>query len=169
MPRIAASSVGCSAMSGDGGVGEQRPLTFALVIPTHQRVDLVAQAVDSALRQSRAFDQIVVVTDGIGDPATAALSDRPIELAAIDKAGVAAARNAGVALTRTDWVLLPRRRRPAASRLPRARRGRTPRIPGDRGDERRILELRLRRRTRRRVRGGDPRRVSGGEPHRARP
>src|SRR6187455_491674 len=90
-------------MSGDGGAAE-RPLTFALVIPTHQRVDLVSQAVDSALRQSRAFDQIVVVTDGIDDPATAALGDRPIELAAIDKAGVAAARNAGVALTRTDWV-----------------------------------------------------------------
>jgi glycosyltransferase involved in cell wall biosynthesis len=91
-------------MSGDDGVGEQRPLTFALVIPTYQRVDLVAQAVQSALRQSRAFDQIVVVTDGIGDPATAALSDQPIELVAIDKAGVAAARNAGVAHTRTDWV-----------------------------------------------------------------
>ena len=90
-------------MSGEGGAAE-RPLTFALVIPTHQRVDLVSQAVDSALRQSRAFDQIVVVTDGVGDPAIAALGDRPIELAAIDKAGVAAARNAGVALTRTDWV-----------------------------------------------------------------
>ena len=50
-------------MSGAESGAEPRR-SFALVIPTHRRVDLVVQAVDSALRQSRAFDQIIVVTDG---------------------------------------------------------------------------------------------------------
>lgn len=89
-----------AAMSG----GENAAPSFALVIPTHRRPDLVVQAVDSALRQTRAFDQIVIVADGLGDPALEALGDRPVEVTAIEKAGVAAARNAGVALTRTDWV-----------------------------------------------------------------
>jgi glycosyltransferase involved in cell wall biosynthesis len=78
--------------------------TFALVIPTHQRPDLVVQAVESALRQSRPFDQVIVVPDGLDDPSVAALAGYPVEVVAIEKAGVAAARNAGTAHARTDWV-----------------------------------------------------------------
>ena len=89
-------------MPGESGGGDR--LSFALVIPTHQRADLAAQAVDSALRQTRPFDQIIVVADGTDDPAVAALSGLPVELTSIAKAGVAAARNAGVALAQTDWV-----------------------------------------------------------------
>lgn len=78
--------------------------TFALVIPTHRRPDLVVQAVESAMRQTRPFDQIVVVADGLDDPAVAVLGAEPVEVTAIEKAGVAAARNAGVDAARTDWV-----------------------------------------------------------------
>ena len=78
--------------------------TFALVIPTHRRPDLVVQAVESALRQTRPFDQVVVVADGLDDPAVAVLDASPVEVVAIEKAGVAAARNAGVDRARTDWV-----------------------------------------------------------------
>jgi glycosyltransferase involved in cell wall biosynthesis len=90
-------------MTGESGAGEDR-LSFALIIPTHQRADLAAQAVDSALRQTRPFDQIIVVADGEDDPAVAALRDLPVELTVIVQAGVAAARNAGVARAWTDWV-----------------------------------------------------------------
>jgi glycosyltransferase involved in cell wall biosynthesis len=79
-------------------------LSFALVIPTHQRPDLVAQAVDSALRQTRPFDKIIVVADGVDDPAMDTLAGGQAEVTAIVKSGVAAARNAGLALSRTDWV-----------------------------------------------------------------
>lgn len=80
------------------------PSTFALVIPTHRRPDLVVQAVESALRQTRPFDQVVVVADGVDDPAVAVLQASPVDVLAIEKAGVAAARNAGVDRARTDWV-----------------------------------------------------------------
>jgi len=78
--------------------------TFSLIIPTYRRPDLAYQAAASALRQNRGFDAILVVADGRDDPALRALADLPVELVAIDHAGVAAARNAGVARARTDWV-----------------------------------------------------------------
>ncbi|GAA2032776.1 hypothetical protein GCM10009819_16040 [Agromyces tropicus] len=90
-------------MSEDRGPGDGRT-TFALVIPTHRRPDLVTQAVESALRQTRPFDQVIVVPDGVDDPAIGVLDARPIEVAPIEKAGVAAARNAGLARASTDWV-----------------------------------------------------------------
>ena len=86
---------------------EDDGLTFALVIPTHQRPDLAAQALESALRQTRPFDQIIVVADGVDDPSLSALATAvapPVELHAIEKAGVAAARNAGVERAHTEWV-----------------------------------------------------------------
>jgi glycosyltransferase involved in cell wall biosynthesis len=78
--------------------------TFALVIPTHRRPELVSQALESALRQSRPFDRIVVVPDGLDDPAIEALAGVPVEIRPIEHAGVAAARNAGTAAAGTDWV-----------------------------------------------------------------
>lgn len=86
--------------SDDGGSAA----TFALVIPTHGRPDFVVQAVESALRQERPFDRIVVVADGLADPGIVALGGWPVEVHAIPHAGVAAARNAGLALVDTDWV-----------------------------------------------------------------
>lgn len=78
--------------------------TFALVIPTHRRPELARQAVESALLQTRPFDQLIVVPDGLDDPAAVALADLPVEVHAIENAGVAAARNAGVAKAVTEWV-----------------------------------------------------------------
>ncbi|MGW9183387.1 glycosyltransferase family 2 protein [Agromyces sp. NPDC055661] len=78
--------------------------SFGLVIPTHRRPELVLQAVDSALRQIRPFDRVIVVPDGLDDPAIEALAGVPVELVPIVHAGVAAARNAGLARATTDWV-----------------------------------------------------------------
>ncbi len=90
-------------MQDDRDVDAARP-TFALVIPTHRRPGLIVQAVESALRQTRPFDQVIVVPDGLDDDAVALLDGLPIEVRAIEKAGVAAARNAGVEHARTEWV-----------------------------------------------------------------
>ncbi|MFC4139887.1 MULTISPECIES: glycosyltransferase family 2 protein [unclassified Microbacterium] len=79
-------------------------LTFALIIPTHARPEFVEQAVRSGLRQERAFDRIIVVPDGVEDPASEALAEFPVDVHPIAHAGVAAARNAGMALADTDWV-----------------------------------------------------------------
>lgn len=78
--------------------------TFAIVIPTHLRPRLVLQAVESALAQTRPFDQVIVVADGLDDPAIAVLGDLPATILAIEHAGVAAARNAGIDAATEDWV-----------------------------------------------------------------
>ncbi|WP_448811694.1 glycosyltransferase family 2 protein [Agromyces bauzanensis] len=90
-------------MQDDRVTDAARP-TFALVIPTHRRPELVVQAVESGLRQTRPFDQLIVVPDGLDDDAVAALDGVPVEVRAIEKAGVAAARNAGVEHAWTEWV-----------------------------------------------------------------
>lgn len=83
---------------------EGEPLTFALVIPTHRRPEFIRQAVDSALRQERPFDQIIVVADGADDPAPDVLAGMPVDVQPIAKAGVAAARNAGLSRVEADWA-----------------------------------------------------------------
>ncbi|MEJ1088246.1 glycosyltransferase family 2 protein [Microbacterium sp. Mu-80] len=86
------------------GEGVDPVPTFSLVIPTNQRAEFVEQAVDSALRQERAFDRIIVIPDGLDDPSISSLASRPIDVHPITHAGVAAARNAGLELVDTHWV-----------------------------------------------------------------
>jgi hypothetical protein len=80
----------------------------SVVIPTYQRPDLVIRAVRSALGQTVAEIEVIVVVDGRDEPTCSALR-------AVDDArlrvhvpqgwlGNADARNAGVALARADWV-----------------------------------------------------------------
>ena len=88
----------------DDRVADTARPTFALIIPTYRRPELVVQAVDSGLRQTRPFDQLIIVADGVDDAAVAALDGMPVEVRAIEKSGVAAARNAGVNRAWTDWV-----------------------------------------------------------------
>ncbi|WP_136707701.1 glycosyltransferase [Agromyces sp. H66] len=78
--------------------------TFALVIPTYQRGDLLREAVDSALAQTRPFDQIIVVADGLDDPAVSVLAGLPVEVVSIPRGRESVARNTGVGHARTSWV-----------------------------------------------------------------
>ncbi|MDR2998288.1 MAG: glycosyltransferase [Microbacterium sp.] len=87
-------------MTADGTTAQ----TFALIIPTHGRPEFVVQAVRSALRQERAFDRVIVIPDGLEDPASDALAGLDVDVHPVPHAGVAAARNAGLALADTDWV-----------------------------------------------------------------
>lgn len=81
-----------------------RPATFALVIPTYRRPEMVLQAVDSALSQARPFDQIIVIADGLDDPAVPLLAELPVDVVSIPRGREAVARNTGVEMASTDWV-----------------------------------------------------------------
>lgn len=80
------------------------PSTFSLIIPTYRRPWLVTQAVESALRQTRAFEEVIVVADGEDDPAIDALAGQPVIVLPIPHGGVSSARNAGVERASSDWV-----------------------------------------------------------------
>jgi len=80
----------------------------SVVIPTHGRPQWVVCAVESALRQSYASLEVIVVVDG-PDPQTVCLlesiQDRRLRWIVLEEnAGGSKARNAGVQAARGEWV-----------------------------------------------------------------
>ena len=80
----------------------------AVIIPSHNRRELVLQAVRSVLDQTYANLHCIVVDNGSTDgapKALAALGDPRLSVLSLGKScGAAAARNAGVAIAREPWV-----------------------------------------------------------------
>jgi glycosyltransferase involved in cell wall biosynthesis len=82
--------------------------TVSVVIPTYNRADLLPRAIASALEQTRAPDEVIVVDDGSTDDTAAgcrAWADR-IRYLSVPNGGVSAARNAGIASARGAWIAL---------------------------------------------------------------
>src|SRR5262245_40987394 len=84
--------------------------TISVIIPLYNRRAEIGRALRSALRQSRAPDEIVVVDDASGDgsaEAVAALGEGRIRLLRHERnQGAAAARNTGIAAAVGDWIAL---------------------------------------------------------------
>ena len=81
--------------------------TYSVVIPTHNRRDLVLQALESVWAQTWAPHEVVVVVDGDVDGTDRAVrasypQTRVITLAG--NTGAAGARNAGIAEVTAPWV-----------------------------------------------------------------
>lgn len=81
---------------------------FSIVIPTHNRAEMLGRAVDSIVSSSMNDYEIIVVNDGSGD------SYRDFKVRYKDKIryhensesmGVASARNRGVALAEGEWIV----------------------------------------------------------------
>jgi glycosyltransferase involved in cell wall biosynthesis len=73
---------------------------FSIIVPTHDRRDLLHQAIESVVAQTVADWELVVVDDG-SHPAAAVPDDDRIRLVRLDtRRGPAAARNAGLAAAR---------------------------------------------------------------------
>ncbi len=80
---------------------------ISIVIPTYNHARYVAQAIDSALGQTHAEREIIVVDDGSTDGTQAVLQEYGERIVSIRQAnaGLSAARNAGLALARGEYVL----------------------------------------------------------------
>ena len=80
--------------------------TISVIIPTYNYARFLAEAIDSALGQSYAPLEIIVVDDGSTDATSevlAAYGDR-IRVLRQKNQGVAMARNAGIAAARGDYL-----------------------------------------------------------------
>lgn len=78
----------------------------ALIVNTYQQAHWLGQALDSAVAQSRRFDEIIVVDDGSTDAPDAVVRDHPgVRLIRQENRGLAAARNTGLAATQADFVV----------------------------------------------------------------
>ncbi|WP_299426243.1 glycosyltransferase family 2 protein [uncultured Meiothermus sp.] len=83
-------------------------MDFSVVIPTHNRAELVARTVAAFLAQGDADFELIVVDDGSTDNTTRRLqqvNDGRLHLVQQENRGLAAARNAGFALARRQYVL----------------------------------------------------------------
>jgi glycosyltransferase involved in cell wall biosynthesis/SAM-dependent methyltransferase len=78
----------------------------ALVVNTFQQAHYLGAALDSAMAQTRPFDEIVVVDDGSTDHPEAILVSFPCaRLMRQSNAGLASSRNTGLAAITTDFVI----------------------------------------------------------------
>jgi glycosyltransferase involved in cell wall biosynthesis/CTP:molybdopterin cytidylyltransferase MocA len=82
-------------------------LSVSVIIPTYNRAAFVAQAIESALAQTRRPDEIIVVDDGSTDETDRVLSafGSPVTVVRQPNRGRSAARNAALRAAKTDAVL----------------------------------------------------------------
>ncbi len=94
-------------------------VTFSVVIPAYNAARTVSSAITSALRQTVADLEVIVVDDGSSDgtaDVAAAIADPRVRIVSQPNRGLPAARNAGIAAARgrhislldSDDLLLPR-------------------------------------------------------------
>lgn len=78
----------------------------SVIIPTHNRRELLLEAVESVLAQRACAFELIVVDDGSSDGTESALVRLASQLCYVrqEHRGVSAARNAGARLARGEWV-----------------------------------------------------------------
>ena len=81
-------------------------MKISVVIPTFNRISLVARAIDSVLKQSLNPYEIIVVDDGSEDGTSEMIQNKynSIKLIRQQNNGVSAARNKGIAHAKGDWI-----------------------------------------------------------------
>lgn len=80
--------------------------SVSVVIPTYNRELTVARAIDSALQQTEAAAEVIVVDDGSTDQTRALISEKypSVVYHFQPNAGVSAARNRGVSIAKNEWI-----------------------------------------------------------------
>ena len=83
-----------------------RPPMVSVIIPTHNRWPMIAEAVQSVLAQTFKAFELIIVDDGSTDGTAGSLSscDSRLKLVSQPQAGVAAARNVGAAMSRGKYI-----------------------------------------------------------------
>ena len=81
-------------------------MKISVIIPTFNRIRLVARAIDSVLKQSLNPYEIIVVDDGSDDGTSEMIQNKykSIKLIQQQNDGVSAARNKGIEHAKGDWI-----------------------------------------------------------------
>jgi len=84
------------------------PMNISVIIPTYNRAQPLARALDSVLAQSYPATEVIVVDDGSTDGTDALVQTQFPEVVFLRQAnaGVSAARNVGIQHARGEWIAL---------------------------------------------------------------
>ena len=82
--------------------------SISVIIPTYNRIETLARAIDSVLTQTHPADELIVVDDGSSDGTAAWLGEHYPQVKLIEQpnSGVSAARNRGIEATSGEWIAL---------------------------------------------------------------
>ncbi len=82
-------------------------MTVSVIIPSYNRAQTLARALDSVLAQTLPPDEIILVDDGSTDDTARLLQQYPqVQRLYQENQGVSAARNAGIRAATGDWIAL---------------------------------------------------------------
>lgn len=82
---------------------------ISVIIPTYNRMDSIAKAIDSVLKQSFSDWELIIVDDGSKDETSEIIKpfllNSKIQFVDKENQGVSSARNTGVKLSKGDWLV----------------------------------------------------------------
>lgn len=81
---------------------------ISVIIPTYNRIDTIARALDSVYAQTHLPDEVIVIDDGSTDGTTTYIQQHypQVILIAQDNHGVSHARNTGIKRAQGQWIAL---------------------------------------------------------------
>lgn len=80
-------------------------MIFSVIIPTHNRANTIARAVESVLNQNFTDYELIVVDDGSKDKTRDVLKNYPVQYFYQYNSGVCAARNQGASLASGEYLI----------------------------------------------------------------
>jgi glycosyltransferase involved in cell wall biosynthesis len=79
-------------------------LKISVVIPTYNRADFIAEAIESVQNQTYKIDEIIVVDDGSSDFTCKVVSNYDVKYLKTPNKGVSSARNIGIKSSKNNWI-----------------------------------------------------------------
>lgn len=79
-------------------------MKISAIIPTYNRADFIAEAIESVQNQTYSIDEIIIVDDGSNDTTCSILKKFDVKVIKTQNFGVSHARNLGIKEAKNDWV-----------------------------------------------------------------
>lgn len=83
------------------------PIFFSVVIPLYNKRNYIKRAINSVLKQTYTFFEVIIINDGSTDGSeeiVKSFSDARVKLYSQNNKGVSSARNSGARFAKADWV-----------------------------------------------------------------
>jgi glycosyltransferase involved in cell wall biosynthesis len=79
-------------------------MKISVIIPTHNRAELISKTIESVLSQTVKVDEIIIIDDGSTDNTNEVVSKYDVRYIYQKNKGVSNARNHGIKLAKNQWI-----------------------------------------------------------------